>query len=299
MQFLKKLSKRLLALTLLAITVGQALMPAEIAYARANDPARFVLTLKEAFDQDIDQRQANLVFRTLSLFPERFYKSLNNVTLYFQKNNRSPRGRANSQKIVLEAGKMSDPEMLAVLIHELGHVYDLGTAQGTRRAASSAFKFKNGEAVKSDDPSLKFYTLAWSSSTRYRGGIDRVNDFISTYGASSPFEDFGEAFVFYVLHGEEFVKRARSNEILKAKYKYLWEAFSGQRFAFGSNQAYPKTFFDATKLSYDFAKMLSYADQQRRTLAREENLRKRRQTRKRDQLRRLAQSRLRPLAIAP
>ena len=244
MRFLIAAFKRFTCMLLIAITLVGGLMPEEVAYARNNNPSRFVLNLKKKFahdfEQNLNQRQANLIFRTLHLFPESFYGSLNKITLYFKKGHRHPRGRANDREIQLQAGKMSDTEMLAVFIHELGHVYDLGTAKGTRRGKSSNFKMKNGDVIRGDDPSLEYYRIAWKSTKRKRVGMKKHKDFVSGYGSSSPFEDFGEAFVFYVLHGDEFVKRAKNSITLRDKYHYLWgKVFEGDTFSLGSKRKYP------------------------------------------------------------
>ncbi len=73
------------------------------------------------------------------------------------------RGLSSSKKIILHTNSIdTSDELQSVFIHELGHIVDLGALKGTRGTRT---KFRDGKTpILSDDPSIKFYNLSWTSA---------------------------------------------------------------------------------------------------------------------------------------
>ncbi len=157
------------------------------------------------------------VRRVLSSFDTKQTEVLKNLVI---KNETHPsRGMANSKKIILHIESISsDDEMISVLIHELGHVIDLGGLKSINGGASD-FRDKT-KTFFNNDPSVDFYALAWKSSDKKKEGIVRA-DFVSGYAMTNCFEDFAESFLFYRMHGEKFRYLAQSSDVLSAKYDFF------------------------------------------------------------------------------
>ncbi len=155
--------------------------------------------------------------KALASFSEDQINTLESLVIKKEKN--ASRGMANSKKIILHTDSIeTDDEMIAVLVHEIGHVIDLGQLQSINGGAS-AFRDKT-KVFFNDDPSVDFYALAWKTSDTKKEGIVR-EDFVSGYAMSSCFEDFAESFLFYRMHGEKFRYLAESSAVLRAKYDFF------------------------------------------------------------------------------
>lgn len=192
-----------------------------------------------------------VVERTLSVLPANLTAPLDTLTLYL--NARQPRGLSNSHVLELSCGGLTDREIVAVLVHELGHIADLGAFRGVAPQPSG---FVDGAlAVAADDLSAKFYGISWTSSTQRRFSAARA-DFVSGYAMTDPFEDFAESFITYVLHGDDFRQLARSNAALAKKYNFLRDrVFAGAEYSGAISEiAGGKRVWDVTLVDYDLAK---------------------------------------------
>lgn len=158
-------------------------------------------------------------------FPKKFTTPLERLTL--KKSRTGSRGLSGANIMILRTLGMTDQELAAVSIHELGHIVDMGALKGTARSGYSGFMDGN-QKVWADDASVAFYGISWVSDTKRRS--DLPTDFVSGYAMSDPFEDFSESFAMYVLHGERFRKLARHNEALSKKYAYMRGLFENQEF---------------------------------------------------------------------
>jgi len=188
-----------------------------------------------------------VIERTLAVVPDKLTKSLDDMTLYFSA--REPRGLSNSHVMELRCGELSDQEIVAVLVHELGHIADLGAFRGISEQPSG---FVDGSIViPVDDMSAEFYGISWRDAEAKKFSADR-NDFISGYAMSDPFEDFAESFIAYILHGNDFRALATESSALQAKYDFLkQEVFDGAEYEGERDMKNGKRVWDITLVAYD------------------------------------------------
>jgi hypothetical protein len=199
----------------------------------------------------IDPERKSEVMKAMKMLPEAHTGSLEHVILDYDPNAR--RGLGGKRLIILRGVNMNRAETVAVLIHEIGHVVDLGMMNGE----SEPSEFMDGDyPVRQDDLSLAFYRISWENDTTLKTGTDAM-DFVSGYAMSDPFEDFAESYVYYVLHQHEFREKTRSSNQLLRKYTFLQNAvFDGAQFESGeSDESGDISVFqrpwDITKLPYD------------------------------------------------
>ncbi len=160
------------------------------------------------------------------------------------------RGLANSNTLILNVGTIdTEEELLAVFVHEMGHVTDLGTYKSDKGFPTN-FRDR-GRTVMSGDISTKFYKIAWKDSDSRRSYTSR-NDFVSGYAMSDPFEDFAESYIFYRLHGEKFRHLAKSSDVLAKKYNFMRVyIFNGSEYHTDKTIAsYANTAWDATLVNF-------------------------------------------------
>ena len=140
-------------------------------------------------------------------------------------------------------------EFSAVLLHEFGHVIDLGGLTGTLPAGTSEF-WDGTTPIFENDPSLNFYRISWTDATKRKKG-GRSEDFVSGYAMSDPFEDFAETLVFYRRHGNAFREMMKGNESLEAKYRFFRDqVFSGEEFTGDTqNVVFTPRPWDATRVA--------------------------------------------------
>ena len=188
-----------------------------------------------------------LLEKTLTAIPENLTTSLDEFKLFFSK--RSPRGLSNSHLVELRCANLEEAEIVAVFIHELGHIVDLGKLKGASFAPSG---FLDGKLkVPADDPSVAFYKLSWRDEETQKYLAER-KDFVSGYAMTDPFEDFAESFNFYVLHGADFRAIANESTVLAKKYDFLKDkVFSGLEFESGRNTKDEKRVWDTTLVEFD------------------------------------------------
>lgn len=121
----------------------------------------------------------------------------------------------------------NEVEFFEVMVHEIGHIIDLGILQGSLREKDSLFTEFGTIVFAVDDPSLVYYKLSWTSEkTRISGSVGQ--DFCSGYGMTNPFEDFAECLNLYLNHHALFLYRSSYSTVLAAKYDFMYELFGGQ-----------------------------------------------------------------------
>jgi len=163
------------------------------------------------------------------------------------------RGMGNGEKIILHTKSIeSKKELLAVFLHELGHVVDLGMLFGKSDKKS---EFRDGKnAIFSNDPSIEFYKISWEREKIRQKSSNRA-DFVSGYAMTDCFEDFAESYLFFRLHGEKFRVRATKSAKLRAKYDFLRDrVFGGREFQLkkrdGGFLSRGNFIFDATLIDF-------------------------------------------------
>ena len=189
----------------------------------------------------------SLIESTLTALPKDLTTSLDEMKLFFAK--RSPRGLSNSHLIELQCSELSDDEIVSVLVHELGHIVDLGKLKGDALAPSG---FADGKIkIPADDPSVEFYQLSWRNEYEKKYLAER-QDFVSGYAMSDAFEDFAESFNFYILHGEDFRAIKTESPILTKKYEFLKnKIFEGVEFTSERKTKDTKRVWDVTLIEFD------------------------------------------------
>ena len=151
---------------------------------------------------------------------------------------------------MIVTGNVPDKEFMALIIHECGHVTDLGGLHGTD--VSRPTMFADGSTpIYGDDPSAAFYEISWLSPVMMQPNMTD-EDFVSGYAKSDPFEDFAESFAYYVLQQKEFARLAKQNPILRAKYDFMAKVvFVGSpQIAEGTSKRGTRAPWDVTKLPY-------------------------------------------------
>lgn len=163
------------------------------------------------------------------------------------------RGLSSSSKIILNTNSIKNSqELIAVFIHEMGHITDLGALKGENGQKT---RFYDGQTpILSDDPSLIFYQISWENSSTQKKSAQR-SDFVSGYSTSDCFEDFAETYLFYKLHGDKFRGILNKSSALKKKYQFMKKyVFNNQEFQL-KQSSYQKfqnnDIFDATLLAFD------------------------------------------------
>jgi hypothetical protein len=171
---------------------------------------------------DLPEPLRELFQQTLNEIPAACSDTLTNVYVQFDQ----PDQRAYSGKysMVLYGGfDLSDAvtrDMVrALLIHECGHIIDLGHLRGEGRGNASAFR-DGREVLPTDDPSLGFYQISWIDDVTQRPG-SRSDDFVSGYAATNPFEDWAETFAFVVTQPELAMQRSQENDAIALKVQWM------------------------------------------------------------------------------
>lgn len=200
---------------------------------------------------------AELIYRTLQIMPEETVEKLENLTMYFNSSGR--RGLGGGSTIILRCQNVTDKELVAVLVHELGHIADTGVMKGNFWSGESEF-MDGKNPVYNDDLSLDFYRISFFNEKELRSESNDL-DFVSGYALSDPFEDFAESYTFYILHGNEFRQLAAENYKLALKYKFLKEkVFNGKEYDKDDNSLiafYNQRNYDTTVLDFDLKKFLA------------------------------------------
>lgn len=183
--------------------------------------------------------------------PKWHTKSLKDLEI--KNENNISRGLSSSSKIILHTSSIqSSQELIAVFIHEMGHITDLGSLKG-KNGYKTAF-YDGKTPILNDDLSLIFYKISWKNSSTQKKSA-KNSDFVSGYAQSDVFEDFAETYLFYKLHGDKFRGILNKSTALKKKYEFMKKhVFNGQEFQSlkYSNINFPyQNIFDATLLNFD------------------------------------------------
>jgi hypothetical protein len=227
----------------------------------SKEPSLFTQNIHESAEllpvvdqKDIHPEHQALLNTVLNWLPPLCRDSLDHLVVRYD--SKSPRGQATSRSLLLR-GTLPNDELVAVLIHECGHIMDLGGLQGTARAGASAFP-DGGVATFNNDPSVRFYRISWSNSEDQRADA-RPEDFVSGYAAHDPFEDFAETLLLYALHNAEFKELAKQNTALAQKYVFMRDEIFSSSFTFSpAAQKRVVSFgeervWDVTKLAHGLA----------------------------------------------
>ncbi len=204
--------------------------------------------LRVVRQEDIRLKHQLIADQVLRSLPSQCRDSLQNFYVNYDRN-AANRGLGGESTIII-MGSVPDDEFRALLIHECGHVTDLGGLRGTPNGGTTNF-FDGATPIVANDPSVAFYALSWLSPTEHQPGTKNT-DFVSGYAASDPFEDFAETFAYYTLQKDAFQKLAAKNPILKAKYDFMEKVVFAGNAPIAKGQYVPgkKVPWDVTKLPY-------------------------------------------------
>ena len=199
--------------------------------------------------EDIQPADRVLLNAVLQWLPSLCRDQLDHLVVRYDP--KAARGQATSRSLLLR-GTLPEQELIAVLIHECGHVMDLGALKGTANAGASAYP-DGGVVTYKNDPSVRFYTISWKDSKEHRAET-RHEDFVSGYAEADPFEDFAETLLLYALHNTEFQKLAQGNDTLARKYAFMRDEIFGPAFSPAPQQTVlhfgSKRVWDITKLAH-------------------------------------------------
>lgn len=203
-------------------------------------------------------RCESTVARTFALLPKAHTDAVQSLTLSFDSSMR--RGLAGGNTLILRCvNQPNTREMIAVLVHEVGHVVDTGLLQASRYGAETKF-VDRGKIVYSTDPSTLLYGVSWTNNRSFTG-LER--DVVSGYSLENPYEEFAETYAMYVLHGPLFRFYAAHSPVLKKKYEFMkTEVFNGAEYAFANEKLPPirqahERAYDVTRLDYDSESFLA------------------------------------------
>lgn len=130
------------------------------------------------------------------------------------------RGLASYKSIYLGLDKiLTKNEFRRVLIHEMGHIVDLGVLKHSNTNKRSNYK-DGSNTIYDSDLSLDFYKLCFDTETTQNGNCDS-KDFVSEYAQVDVFEDFAESYLLFVENNKTFQKMAENSEILSQKYDFF------------------------------------------------------------------------------
>lgn len=179
-------------------------------------------------------RCKSLVYRALLKLPLSHRNQLSSLTLFYTQNGR--RGLGGNGSVILRCLNVNDSELIAVFMHEMGHLVDEGYLYGTNDENESEF-YDFQTPILEDDESVIFYRLSWKNEKKRRGNSTSW-DFVSIYAKTDPFEDFAETYTYYRLHGAEFRQLTVSSQALAKKYEFMKKyVFEGKEFGKSSNES--------------------------------------------------------------
>jgi len=228
------------------IVGGTSRTLASIAASKKPSPTPVPLAIHPAVNfPDVKPHHQKIITETLAALPQKCSSSLNRLYVRYKKPKR--RGLAGSKSIILD-GTVPDEEFRALFLHEFGHVVDLGCFKGNASAGQSFFK-DGAMLIYNDDPSAVFYTISWKNGKTKKSGWKK-EDFASGYASYDPFEDFAEAFLYYVLQRDAFEVRAEHNASMRLKLAWFKKYIGDEQVAVGKHQWNNKVPWDTTKLSY-------------------------------------------------
>lgn len=175
----------------------------------------------------------------------------NNLRNFYVNYTWKPENRGlGGETTIIVTGNVQESEFRALVIHECGHITDLGGLLGFDLSRPSMFA-DGTTPIYGDDPSVLFYQISWLTPRIMQPGAT-VADFVSGYATTDPFEDFAETYAYYVLQQKEFAKLAMGNPILQDKYDFMSRTVfaGGQTAAEGRHKRGQRVPWDVTRLPY-------------------------------------------------
>lgn len=210
----------------------------------------------DQFSQDSINYCKKLVYQSLIVIPKYHADALTDLTLTLK--NEGKRGLAGNGVMILRCNGVSDSDLVAVFLHEMGHIVDGSYLIGNFDSGKSEF-IDLGNPVLNNDKSVEYYQLSWENNYKLKPAVID-NDFCSDYGKTDPYEDFAECYIYYILHGEEFRKASEENVLLKAKYEFLkTNIFSGIEYSYDKNNVPYERILptDVVQLPYNYNSFLT------------------------------------------
>lgn len=200
-------------------------------------------------NKDGKQRELNPVHVTqistaLSIMPSDFDGRLKNLYVVYG----DPKMRRGLSGVGVLFMKGEELDFFRVLIHELGHIFDLHR-EGQSGPKSEFYDGKYRLYV--EDPSVEFYEFGWKNN--FERTADNLG-YASAYGMSDPFEDFAEAFALYVLQNKTFAQWSDESLVIAKKYDYFLDIFDGRTFP--AAKSYLARPYDVTMLLADYEFLL-------------------------------------------
>ncbi len=179
--------------------------------------------------------------------PCHLLSSLRKVEIFDDPDHIFPRAMANGRILKIRRDAIEEPEFIQVLIHELGHVVDLGGLKSQKFLEKSAYK-DGKKIIYADDKSVIFYQISWANEYEQVSQSSDL-DFIGGYASLDMFEDYAESFLMYIEHGNDFRMLATDNEKLQKKYNFFRDqVFDGKEFFTGDFQVnFAEREWDITK----------------------------------------------------
>lgn len=249
-----------IGIVLLQLVAGIILTSSESAYFGSYE------TLSTPYETNGDVQEEtlawceDLVAQAFAVLPEEHVNAIHDLTLSFDPDMR--RGLAGGNTLILRCVNTTDEELVAVLLHELGHVVDTGMLMSSSTDYKTSF-VDRGKIVYSSDPSAELYGVSWDDNRSLKSG-QHTRDFISGYAKTNPYEEFAEMYAAYVLHGPLFRLYAAHDRTLQEKYEFMKEVvFEGREFDFAHEplppirEVYHRT-FDVTRLDYNLESFLTH-----------------------------------------
>jgi hypothetical protein len=142
-------------------------------------------------------------------------------------------------------GSLSKEEVVSVFVHEFWHYIDL------------YFLI----LWDTSDPSGYFYENSWEG-TKVIKEWQTQEDFVSWYAMTNKYEDFAESFIYYILHNEDFLEKAKSSISLMKKYsffeKYVFMWWDFKATNFWNEAPIQPYYWDITKIKINLEKFLQF-----------------------------------------
>ena len=200
---------------------------------------------------EVTDEKLVLIQKVLQNIPADKLQSFYTLKIIHSKNGK--RGLGGAHTVIINDYQLSDQEFVSVLVHELGHVIDLGGITGSPNSFKSVYK-DGPNPIFVDDLSVQFYNYSWLDNYQHKPSVNRL-DFVSGYAMTDPFEDFAESFIYYTFHNQEFQLLAQNNQVLQQKYDFIKNyVFDGKDLKTGTSRliSQKRRVWDITKLAIEF-----------------------------------------------
>ncbi len=207
-----------------------------------------VPTIHPAVDQPtITDAHKKLMTQTLNALPAGCRDNLKNFSILYKGATR--RGLGGKTTIILD-GSVPDGELVALLVHECGHVIN-GNMIGTAASGDSGYRDGN-EVYYNDSPAVAFWSIAWTATDKKKAGL-KSTDFVSGYAPSDKHEMFAEALAAYVTQPDMMIAQARDSAAVATQLAWMEAHFPDAKGAVGKGSAtWTGTVpWDITKLAFD------------------------------------------------